>query len=220
MDLSQLLVLIVVFYLVGSFPSGYVLVKVFNNTDIRSHGSKSTGATNVLRVGGKVISAATLVLDILKIIIPLWLLSIVFNPMRDVPADALVCYSIILGASGVIGHMYSPMLRFDGGKGIAAMLGLVLWVEPAAGVLAFFVFMVIVFSTKMVSLGSLVGVAIASLWIGIYTLPALFLEQTLSKELLYSAICIFYTAVALIVWRHRSNMIRILHGQENKLNKM
>lgn len=200
-------------YLFGSIPSGYVLVKLFLKQDIRHQGSGNIGATNVLRTSGKKLAFITYILDIVKVWVPMGLFSFIMNPMQDIPADLLIANLMIIGAIGVFGHMYSCWLKFDGGKGVASFMGYVVWLFPYGSVIGGVVFLIVAFSTRIVSLASLMGIVAASAYIMIYVFP----ELNMPLTLIWVAKLFFICSVALIFWRHKGNILRLIKGEENKI---
>lgn len=200
-------------YVCGAIPFGYVLVKFFLKQDVRQQGSGNIGATNVLRTGSRKLAAATLILDALKIWIPLMAFDLIANPMNDLPADTLLSAQMIIGAIGVIGHMYSCWLKFNGGKGIASLTGYVLWLFPYGGVIGFIAFFIVLFSTKVVSIGSLVGVAAAAGYVIICIFPTL---DTPDSLVMFSKVAFVFMSL-LIFWRHKSNILRLIRNEEKRI---
>jgi glycerol-3-phosphate acyltransferase PlsY len=146
-------------YLLGSIPTGYLLVRLFRQQDIRSIGSGNIGATNVLRSGGKGLGAATFLLDMLKGCSAVWLggflgallLPTGPNTMRSAQALAALC--------AVLGHMFPVWLRFRGGKGVATGFGVFLVAAPWAALAAISVFAIVLLLSRYVSLASILGAA-------------------------------------------------------------
>ena len=182
---------ILIAYLVGSIPSGLVLSRG-SGIDIRTQGSGNIGATNVARLLGKKLGALTLLCDIAKGFLPIWLAARFLEPG---PALALV------GAASVLGHMFPVYLRFRGGKGVATALGLFLYLAPWAVVLALALFLAVVRLTGFVSAGSLAASA---------ALPLL--VPKLGGASWQVALALF---VAVMIWiKHRANIRRLLNGTE------
>lgn len=213
MSLESLVVWGVVAYFLGSIPSGYVLVKLFRKQDIRQHGSGNIGATNVLRTNGKNLALITYILDIIKVWVPMLLFTVIMNPIDDLPSDVLTASLMIVGALGVIGHMYSCWLNFDGGKGVASFTGYFIWLFPYGAVLGIFIFLIVAFSTKIISLASLMGVIAAAVYVVWYVFPLL----DMPLILMWIAKIFFIFIVLLIFWRHKGNIRRLLNGEENKI---
>lgn len=213
MNTSVLLMWCVIANLIGSIPSGYILVKLFLKQDVRKQGSGNIGATNVLRTGGKKLALATYILDIVKVWIPMLLFSFIMNPINDMSSDILLSSLMIVGGMGVIGHMYSCWLKFNGGKGVASFTGFCAWLFPYGAVIGIFVFLVVAFSTKIVSIASLIGIIAASIYVVIYFFPTL---DTPTHLMLVSKIFFFFI-VLLIFVRHKDNIARLMKGEENKV---
>lgn len=200
-------------YLIGATPSGYILVKFFLKEDVRQHGSGNIGATNVLRTGGKKLGLLTYVLDMIKILIPMVIFDFVMNPISDMPSDILLSALMIIGSAGILGHMYSCWLKFNGGKGVASFAALCACLFPYGALLGVLTFAVVVFATRIVSVASLIGVSIAC---G-YVIVSVFPELDTSSHLMWVAKIFFILIVILIFWRHKSNIARLFKGEENKI---
>jgi len=184
-------------YLLGSVPTGYLMVRWTGRKDVRDFGSRSTGATNVLRVGGWKTALPVAVFDVLKGFLPVFLAVRIF----DDPLLAAIC-----GFAAVVGHCFPFAIGFRGGKGVATSLGAfaaIAWV-PCLSSLG--LFLVVVALTRYVSLGSILG----SL-----AFPAVFLVAEGRKD-----VAIVAAALALlIVLRHRANIGRLFEGTERKLGE-
>lgn len=213
MSMNVLLIWCVIAYLIGSIPFGYILVKLFLKQDVRKQGSGNIGATNVLRTGGKKLALATYVLDITKVWIPMLLFNVIMNPINDMPTDILLSSLMVVGGMGVIGHMYSCWLKFNGGKGVASFTGFCAWLFPYGAIIGVFVFLIIAFSTKIVSIASLIGVIAAGLYVIFYVFPIL---DTPTHLMLASKI-FFIFIIVLIFVRHKGNIARLMKGEENKV---
>ncbi len=187
------LVLMFLAYVVGSIPFGLVVGKVFYGVDVRQHGSGNVGTTNVFRVLGKRAGAAVMVCDILKGYLPAAIAAAVFTPW----------YAIFIAASPVLGHIYSIFLKGKGGKGIATGAGVVLALVPVAFFIIFATWILIIVTTRYVSLASLVAAVMVPV------LTAAFHEPLPYK--------IAGVLVALLVWwAHRGNIRRLLAGEESR----
>jgi glycerol-3-phosphate acyltransferase PlsY len=190
--LLAVLVIVVLAYLLGSIPTGYLLVRLFRHEDIRSVGSGNIGATNVLRSGGKGLGAATFALDALKgRLLP-------SMPFRDAQALAAV--------SAVLGHMFPVWLRFRGGKGVATGFGVFLVAAPLAALAAIGLFALVLVVTRYVSLASILGA-------GSFPLFAWFLVHG-EKPLPYVAAEVF--VASLIILKHHQNIRRLAAGTESR----
>ena len=184
----------VVAYLAGAIPVGFLVARAFGIGDIRRHGSGNIGMTNVLRTAGKLPGALTLVGDVVKGMLAVWL-------GASVTGDAVVG-AAVAAVAAVVGHCWSVFLRFRGGRGVATGLGaLLLLVGPWAIAPSVVVFVVVVVTTRFVSLGSLLGT------IGV-PIVALALGRSLASVIAAGAIAV------IVVARHRENIARLLKGTE------
>ena len=191
-------------YLVGSIPFGYLIVRARAGSDIRESGSGGTGATNVSRQAGKWAGVLTLLLDAAKG-------SAAVLTARGFLAPAgnlnwtIACAAIAV----VVGHIFPIWLGFRGGKGVATSVGVFLVLQPFAVALAGVIFVVVVFLTRYVSLASMAA-AVA--------VPVLIWVRSMSHHQPGEGILIFTSVIvtALILFAHRSNMQRLLRGNENQ----
>lgn len=181
-------------YILGSIPFAYIIGKYFYKSDIRTLGSGNVGSTNVLRNYGKKAAIATLILDVLKGYIG------VFIGEKLAGYDG-VCLTFILV---VIGHMYSIFLKFKSGKGVATSAGAMLFINPMILLIALVVFLLTVAITKMVSLGSILAVISALVLSYINYWPT---------KLFWAIVLICF----LIIFKHRSNIQRMINGEESKI---
>lgn len=186
----------IIAYLFGSIPTGYLIAKQLFGIDIRNFGSKNIGATNMFRTLGAKPALIVLLVDVIKGAIPVliaqWLL----------PNDVLA--SLLAGAVAVIGHNYTCWLNFKGGRGVATSLGVVITLMPLGALLVFLIWAVIVYITRYVSLGSIIGAVCAPVtaWYFGYD----------------SKVQIFIAVMALLVIvGHKDNIKRLLSGTENKI---
>ncbi len=193
------LIFIPIAYLLGSIPFGYLLVKWAKGLDVRSQGSGNIGMTNVWRVAGAGWGIATLVLDISKGALAVWL------AQHFDSSDGFL--EVLCGLAALLGNIFSVFLKFKGGKGIGVSVGVfftLLPLESAAGLAAFILAVAV---TRMISAGSLLGVTTMALL-------TLHLEKGLNW---FSGLSLL--AMLLIWWTHRQNIQRILKGTENKIGK-
>jgi acyl phosphate:glycerol-3-phosphate acyltransferase len=197
---------VLVAYLLGSIPFGYLLVRLFVGADVRETGSGGTGATNVTRRAGKGVGVLTLLLDLLKgaaaVLVARGLLG------AGEGAQWWVCAA---GAAAVLGHVFPVWLRFRGGKGVATGLGVFLLLAPVATLCVLFVFVVVVRLWRYVSLGSMVAASLLPL--AVWALGALGVSDRAPRPLLALSIL----GAALIVLMHRANVGRLLRGEESRL---
>lgn len=199
----------VVGYLLGSFPSGF-FAGLIAGTDIRKHGSGNIGATNAWRVLGKPYGIAVFALDALKGFAAVRLAISIVERSEGSAAYAEF-YAILAAAACVVGHSFPIWLRFKGGKGVATSAGAILGVMPIAAVSIFLVWLAIFFATRYVSLASIIAAL---------SLPAVvgwlvWSGRTQGIVLLYFSLAM----TALVVWRHRSNIGRLLSGTEPRFSR-
>ena len=199
-------------YLLGSIPSAVWIGKKYFNIDVRQHGSGNAGATNVFRVLGKKAGIIVLSMDILKGYFA-GMLGILFQALYVHPdwnPSHLVNVQLMIGLCAVIGHLVPIFAGFKGGKGIATLGGLIIALNPVIAALAIGIFLVTLFATRFVSLGSMLG--------GI-SVPVLFVSIFGQNQPEYRqpTVIIFTLAIAvLVVVTHRKNINRLIHGCENK----
>jgi len=205
------LVLIILFaYLVGSFPTSIVVGRMTQRIDIREHGSKNAGGTNAFRVLGWKAGLFVAVVDILKGVLATLLIA-------KIRVDPLMLdyelVQIIAGTFAVIGHIWTVLAKFKGGKGVATGAGLIIALFPWASLICFIIFAALVLTTRYVSLGSII--ATSSLPFVLLTFDRMF-GKSVSTSLLTFSILIS----CLIIFTHRSNIRRLLNGTENRFEKL
>ena len=187
-------------YLLGAIPFGLLVVRGVTGRDIRQEGSGNIGAVNVHRIAGPAVAVLVLSLDLVKGLVPVLLTRALAAGRPGV--DAL---AVMTGIAAVAGHNWSVFLRGQGGKGIATSYGVLLALSPVAAAVAALVWVVVVLLTRYASLASLLGVL---------SVPGVMLARH------EPASNLFFGIVALIfgVYRHRSNIQRLLQGEERKLS--
>ena len=187
----ELFIIGIISYLMGSIPFGLILTKIFLKKDIREIGSGNIGATNALRTGNKLIGYSTLILDVLKAIVPV--LYVKINLPDAVYVSALCTF---------IGHVFPVWLKFKGGKGVATYLGILFSLNIIFGLVFGICWLIIFFISKYSSLASLIG----SLSIPVYILIMEDLENVFFYAIMF--ILIFFT--------HRENIKRLKNKEETK----
>jgi len=193
-------------YLLGSVPSGWLVMKVYRNQDVRKLGSGNIGAANVFRAGGPGAFAATLIADGLKGFIPV-MLGIALGL-----ADQEIAL-VVIGLAAVLGHSWSLYLGFRGGKGVATSGGVLLALAPVALVLALVSWFLVVRLTRLASLSSLIAVAV-----GFVSLIALHLIGWQAwRPVGWPVIVLGVALVGLVLYRHRGNIGRLATGRELKI---
>lgn len=188
-------------YLVGAIPTSYLVARVAAGVDLREHGSKNLGATNLYRLLGWRAAVPVGLFDVAKGAVPVALAA------RIVFAGSGAWWALGVGLAAVLGHVFSPFVRFRGGKGVATAAGVFLVLAPGAVAGAALVWALVVFATGYVSLGSIVGAVSfpVLLW-------AFHPSQTGALGLAI-AVCLF------IVFTHRANIRRLLAGTEARFGR-
>jgi len=188
------LIMIVAAYLIGSISSAILICKFLGLPDPRTVGSKNPGATNVLRISTKFTALTVLGLDVLKGTIPVW--GAYFLKIEPL-------YLGVIGVAACLGHMYPVFFNFKGGKAVATALGTLLPIGFTLGALLIATWLGVVKLTKYSSLAAIVTVTLAPLYV--YMLKPLYVYPTLMLS-------------ALIIFRHRANIVRLLKGEESKIS--
>ena len=187
----DIIIICLISYLMGSIPFGFILTKIFLKKDIREIGSGNIGATNALRTGNKVLGYSTLILDILKAIIPVLYIKFYFSE-----------FIYISSLCVFLGHVFPIWLKFHCGKGVATYVGILFVIDIYLGLLFTFVWFFIFIISKFSSLSSLIG----SISIPIYFL---FLSQ-------FNDVLFFSIMFVLIFFTHRENIKRLKNKEETK----
>ena len=195
MNYVPYIVIAVIAYLLGSISFGMIVAKMKGGPNLREVGSKNTGATNVLRVMGVKIGLVVFVLDILKALIA----CIIGRCWMGLNG------AMIAGLAVVVGHNWPCFFQFKGGKGVASTLAVMLMTFPVPAVICYIVAIVLIATTKYVSLGSI-------------TLAALFALLVIATNWANWLVIVWVLIIAgLLIWRHHANIGRLLKGTENKL---
>lgn len=188
-------------YLLGAIPTGLIAGRL-KGIDVRQHGSGNVGATNVARVVGKLPGLLVLLIDAAKGWLPVTLVaSRAISMGVGIPADS---FRILLGVTAVAGHIWNPFLQFRGGRGVATGLGVLIGLDWKVGLGSFIVWIIVALATHYISVASI------SAAVGACFFMAFLGHSALS---VWGAI-----GVALaIIWRHRPNILRLLHGEEHRI---
>jgi glycerol-3-phosphate acyltransferase PlsY len=197
MSITEIL-LIIAAYLVGSVSAAIIVCKLLGLPDPRTTGSGNPGATNVLRVGGKKAAAITLFGDMLKGLLPVLVAQLMH--VSD-PALAMV------GFAAFIGHLFPVFFGFKGGKGVATMLGILFGFQWAVGLATAGTWLLVAKVFKISSLSALIATALAPVYV--------YFIIGCNKPVIISTIIM----TAILFWRHRSNIIRLIKGEEGKVGK-
>ena len=189
---TEVLIVFISSYVLGSIPFGLILTKIFINKDIRKIGSKNIGATNVLRTGNKSIAILTLLLDILKGSAAVLITEVYFPNLI-----------FLSGLAAFLGHIFPVWLKFNGGKGVATYLGILLILSLKLGLIFCLSWVLIAFITKYSSLSSIISTLI------IFIISFLEINFELNSYLFITFVIVLYT--------HRQNIIRLKNKTEDKI---
>jgi acyl phosphate:glycerol-3-phosphate acyltransferase len=187
-------------YLLGAVPTSYLAARLFRGIDLREHGSRNLGATNLYRVLGWRYAVPVGLLDAAKGLVPV----LVFAPR----VSSSELFALICGLVAVVGHVFSVFVGFKGGKGVATAAGVMLGLTPAALGVAVLVWVALVYLTGYVSVGSIAAAAI-------FPLAVYLLEPPDQPAMLWLDIAV----AAAIVWFHRGNIQRLVKGTENRFGR-
>jgi glycerol-3-phosphate acyltransferase PlsY len=186
-------------YLIGSIPTGYIIVKLFTGQDIRTIGSGSTGATNVKRVMGKKWFFIVMFLDAFKGALPVILAKIFATAFVSIGLIPVLC-----AISAILGHSKSIFLKFTGGKSVASGVGTILALNWMVGLMVAITWAIVTYISKYVSLGSIIALSVSPILMYLCKEPAA-----------YIAYCVL--GAIYIVYLHRTNIVRLLKGEESKV---
>ena len=197
--LIELIIIFITSYLIGSIPTGYIIVKMFTGQDIRKVGSGSTGATNVKRVMGKKWFFTVMILDALKGALPVILASLFASSFKGIGL-----LPVVAAVAVIIGHSKSIFLNFTGGKSVASGVGTILALNWQVGLMIALIWAIITYASKYVSLGSIIALAVSPVLMWWCKAPVAYIW--------YCALGAVY-----IIYLHRSNIQRLIKGEENKV---
>ncbi len=197
--LLELGLTVIIAYLIGSIPTGYLIVKAKTGQDIRTVGSGSTGATNVKRVLGKNYFFLVMALDALKGII-----SVLLAEHFITAGSSLGIAPVLASIAVIIGHSKSVFLQFKGGKSVASGVGTILALNWEAGLTIAIVWGFVTYTTKYVSVGSIIALVLSPFLMYFFNAPAA-----------YIAYC--FLGAIYIIYLHRENIKRLIAGNENKV---
>ena len=188
-------------YLFGSFPSGYLAGRIIKGIDIRSLGSGSTGATNVLRHIGKRAAIAVFLIDVFKGVISILVAK--YFLLND-------SWQVAIGLSTLIGHIWPVWLNWKGGKAVATGLGIFLGLSLQVGLATLGVFLLIITLFRTVSLASVSSAL---------SLPLIMFLSFKTSSISLPFLLISLLAMTLVIWRHRENIIRLMKGKEPRIGQ-
>ncbi len=201
-------VLVVSAYLLGSIPFSYLVVRIVAGADIRQHGSRNVGATNVARSFGKLPGIVALVLDVAKgwaaVEVAKW---IVARPDWSAPIRSSAFWITLAAVIAVLAHMFPVWLKFHGGKGVAAAAGAFLALDPKALGAGIIVFLIVIVATRIVSLASILSAASIPIFL-----------RFLTHAPFWTVVLSIVISIAIIV-KHHSNIARLAQGTERKMGQ-
>lgn len=199
--------ILVLAYLLGSIPTSYLIGRIFYQTDIREIGSGNTGATNALRIFGPKVGVIVLIIDVLKGVAAILLARYLMR--FTAPGVNFNLIESMSGLAVILGHVFSVFLGFKGGKGVATAAGVFITLLPLTVLFCLVLFGFIVYTSKFVSLGS------------ILTASAFLIIELVSQAIMRfpnkPRLVLVTVIVLLILVRHKSNFKRLLEGKENKI---
>ncbi len=201
---------VIIAYLLGSIPTGYLFGKIFKKIDIRQHGSGNMGATNALRILGPGIGITVLLIDMFKgffaVLIGKFLIFSVVIPQIQV----LEYMVVLVALAAIFGHIFTIFLGFKGGKGVATAAGVFAAMIPFPLMFGLMTFIIIVVLTRYVSLGSIMAALI------LLFAQFMFYINTSSGEL--PKLLLVILIVVFIIYKHKANIVRLVKGTENKIS--
>jgi glycerol-3-phosphate acyltransferase PlsY len=207
--MATLAVILIGSYLLGSIPFGYLAGRLAG-INIREKGSGNVGATNVVRVLGKRYGYPVFALDVLKGF-GAAKISMLVAPGPPPECSSPEIFGILAAMSSVLGHLYPPWLKFQGGKGVATSAGALLALTPGATLIGVAIWVTVFWLTGYVSLASILAAAVLPICILVFNWK----DQSTGKPLFYASVCI----AAAVIWRHRSNLARLIRGTEPRFTK-
>jgi glycerol-3-phosphate acyltransferase PlsY len=187
-------------YLLGAIPTSYLAGRIFRGIDLREHGSRNLGATNLYRVLGWRFAVPVGLLDAAKGLIPV----LVFAPR----VSSSELFALVCGLTAVVGHAFSVFVRFKGGKGVATAAGVMLGLTPAALGVAAAVWVALVYLTGYVSVASITAAAV-------FPVAVFLIDRPARAAMLWLDVAV----AAGIIWLHRGNIRRLLNGTENRFGR-
>ena len=207
----SLLYVILLSYLVGSFPTSLIVSKLAKGIDIRQHGSGNVGATNVVRVLGKKWGGIVFAIDFLKGWLPVilatqWSEAVHINPHSAPGAVAALM--------ALLGHSFPFWLGFRGGKGISTSAGIIVGLFPGAFPFCIGSWLIVFFATGYVSLGSLVGASMLPLTVAVFYFMGPRYDWPSWMRADWLSLLVAFLMATVVIWRHRSNIDRLLAGTE------
>ena len=200
------ILIIFISYLLGSLPTGFLIGKYLKNIDLRTIGSGSTGATNVLRNVGKWPALFVFIIDVGKGFFAVAIAKVLENQGLIDSNEGLI--EVIAGVSAITGHIWPIWLRGKGGKAVATGLGMFLALSWKVGLASLGIFLIVLTKTKFVSLSSISAAILLPIFMFFYL-----------GKFMHSYFFISLIVALLVIWKHRTNITRLLKGEESKINQ-
>ena len=204
----MIFLIIFVSYLLGSIPTGYLIGKYLKNIDLRTIGSGSTGATNVLRNVGKWPALFVFLIDVGKGLIAVTIAKEIANQDLILIDSNQGYMEVLAGISAISGHIWPIWLKGKGGKAVATGLGMFLALSWKVGLASFGIFLLVLAKSKFVSLSSISAAILLPVFMFFYI-----------GNFMNSYFYISLIVALLVIWKHRTNITRLLNGKESKINQ-
>lgn len=201
-------VFILLTYLTGGVPFGFLVGKL-KGIDIRQQGSRNVGATNVFRVVGKRAGTTVYVLDAFKGFLPVLTAKLIWPGQEH----SLQWFHIGVGLAAILGHIFTPYLRFKGGKGVATASGVIVALEPTAALIALACFAMVLLASGYVSLGSMIA-ALA------FPISAALIRIFKDQDPLVPIVALGWLLCLMILVTHKKNIVRLINGTENRFSPL
>jgi len=195
-------------YILGSIPSAVWIGKAWHDIDVREHGSKNSGATNTFRVLGKKAGVTVLLMDVVKgllaVFLPFILVQFLPNILEGIKDLSLL--KVICALTAILGHIFPVFAQFNGGKGVATSLGVIIAIHPPTALFCFLLFLVVFLTSNFVSLGAITASV---------AFPLVLIFGFKSQSLWLNIFSVLLGAA--VIFAHKKNIKRLLKGEENKM---
>lgn len=195
-------------YILGSIPSAVWIGKAWHDIDVREHGSKNSGATNTFRVLGKKAGVTVLLMDVIKgllaVFLPFILVQFLPNILEGIKDLSLL--KVICALTAILGHIFPVFAQFNGGKGVATSLGVIIAIHPPTALFCFLLFLVVFLTSNFVSLGAITASV---------AFPLVLIFGFKSQSLCLNIFSVLLGAA--VIFAHKKNIKRLLKGEENKM---
>lgn len=203
-----ILAIMVVSYIIGSFPTSIIVGKILRGIDIREHGSGNAGGTNVFRVLGWKPGVLVMLVDVFKGFAATYWIPSQLAPL----SNHLPLLQLLAGIAAVVGHIWTVFAGFRGGKGVGTAAGMLLALFPQALIYCLLVFLLVLAATRIVSISSMMGAITLPIVLSVF-------KYGLDKPVPLPLFIFSFFAAALIIYTHRANIKRLLNGTENRFGR-